>query len=137
MEYLIYISTAKKLLDTKELTDILHVSRRNNKQHHITGVLLYSEGTFIQLLEGEPESVNIVYDLIVRDSRHKNIIKLIHTSTDKRSFPDWTMGFKIININDMGALEGYFNPQKHIITNNDNHPGVAMIKTFADNNMYY
>lgn len=136
MEYLIYISTAKKLLDEPELTDILQVSRRNNQEHNITGILFYSEGTFIQLLEGEPASLKIVFDLIVNDSRHKNIIKLIHASTDKRSFPNWTMGFKAINLTDMEALEGYFNPQKYTVTNEDNHPGVAIIKSFAENNLH-
>jgi uncharacterized Fe-S cluster-containing MiaB family protein len=132
MEYLIYISTAKKLLNEQELTEILTVSRKNNQNSHLTGVLLYSEGTFIQLLEGEPEALSAIYDKIKKDPRHKNLIKLAEAPIEERSFPDWTMGFRTINAVELESFEGYFNLNKKVFDNNDNHPGISIIKTFAE-----
>lgn len=134
MEYLIYISTAKRLLSEQELTEILTVSRENNAKNNLTGVLLYSEGTFIQLLEGEAEPLKLTYEAILKDERHKNIIKLTEGTIDERSFPDWTMGFRTLNAFQLESIGGYLNPGKAVFDNEDTHPGIAMIKTFAANN---
>lgn len=132
MEYLIYISTAKHLLDEDELIDICTVSRDRNKLHGITGVLLYSEGTFIQLLEGETKDVELIFLSITNDIRHKNIIKLAHEAISYRAFPDWTMGFKSLKPMEMKKLEGYFNPSEHQFEGPEDHPGLKIIKTFVD-----
>jgi hypothetical protein len=134
MEYLIYISTAKRLLTEQELMDILATSRDNNERNNLTGVLLYSEGTFIQLLEGEHEPLNITYEAILHDERHKNIIKLTEGVIEERSFPDWTMGFRALNSGQLESIEGYLNPNKAVFDHEDKHPGIAMIKTFAASN---
>lgn len=132
MEYLIYISTAKHLLDEDELIAIYNVSRNNNKVHGVTGVLLYSEGTFIQLLEGEADAVKHLFESIAKDERHKNIIKLAHDVADHRAFPEWTMGFKTLKHTEMKELEGYFNPSEFHFNESSNHPGMDIIKTFMD-----
>jgi len=134
MEYLIYISTAKKLLTQSELTNILEVSRTNNQINNLTGVLLYSEGTFIQLLEGEAEPLHKTYEAILKDPRHKNIIKLTEGHIDERSFPDWTMAFRALNAAELESIEGYLNPTTAVFDHEEKHPGIAMIKTFAAHN---
>lgn len=131
MEYLIYISTAKHLLDNDELIDICTVSQSRNRLHGITGVLLYSDGTFIQLLEGETNDVELVFSSITNDNRHKNIIKLAHDPISYRAFPDWTMGFKTLKPEEMKELEGYFNPAERSFDGMGDHPGLEVIKTFV------
>ncbi|GAB3930666.1 BLUF domain-containing protein [Mucilaginibacter myungsuensis] len=131
MEYLIYISTAKHLLSDDELVEIYTVSREKNQLRNITGVLLYAQGTFIQLIEGPEEAVAVVFTAISKDDRHKNIIKLAHEPSEERAFPDWTMGFKTLNPDEMKELEGYFDPSDRKFDGHD-HPGIAIIKTFVD-----
>lgn len=134
MRYLIYISTATKLLTDPELVQILTASRRNNEKNNITGVLLYSEGTFIQLLEGPIEALNNIYEAIVHDTRHKNVIKLVEEDIEKRSFNDWTMGFRSINAYQLETLSSYFDPTKKEFDSDGHHPGLSILKTFAEQN---
>ncbi|WP_413666535.1 BLUF domain-containing protein [Mucilaginibacter sp. Mucisp86] len=77
MEYLVYVSTAKKLMSDDELLDLLQTARIKNAKYNVTGMLLYSEGTFIQALEGEKEDLYTIYKAIELDFRHRNIILMI------------------------------------------------------------
>lgn len=133
MEYLIYISTAKRLLNDHELTEILNVSRTNNEKNNITGVLLYNEGTFIQFLEGPSDALNATYEAILNDEQHKNVIKLITAPITTRNFSDWTMGFRSVNSLQLEMIPGYFNPDLKTFENDGQHPGLTIIKTFVEN----
>jgi hypothetical protein len=135
MKYLVYISTAYKLLNQDELLDILTISRKNNQQRDLTGILLYGEGTFIQVLEGEEEILKQTYKDIEADDRHKNVIKMTEGESEERNFKDWAMGFKAINAAELSKFEGYTNPQSRGFLQNDNSSSIInMIKTFADAN---
>ncbi|WP_083839372.1 BLUF domain-containing protein [Mucilaginibacter paludis] len=52
MKYVIYISTSTSLFADAELEGILTISQKNNAINKLTGMLLYSEGCFVQVLEG-------------------------------------------------------------------------------------
>ena len=91
---LVYTSVANKALSASALDDILEVSRRNNAQCGITGVLLYGEQTFVQVLEGEPSAVNETLVRIEADERHSGLLTLCKKSTNARSFGDWSMGYE-------------------------------------------
>ena len=132
MEYLIYISTAKRLLDEDELTEILKVCKKNNEENELTGLLLYSEGTFIQFLEGPTDKLNATYEAIVNGERHKNVIKLLEEPAQERCFSDWTMGFKSINSQELELFEGYFNPSLKDFEYDGQHLGLTIMKSFAD-----
>jgi hypothetical protein len=134
MYYLIYVSTAVNLMDTHELTDILNVSRKNNQEHNITGMLLYAEGTFIQVLEGIEEDVKLTYHNITKDYRHKNLIKLVSSSLEKRAFPEWSMGFAAIDQSQLSELKGYINPDDIYFEDSASEPAINIIKTFVENN---
>ena len=135
MNYLIYISTAVKLMTEADLVNILSNSRENNKAKTITGMLIYGDGTFIQVLEGNQEDVDRIYDKITQDKRHKNLILLASGSLNKRNFPDWTMGFATINADELAELDGYINPAyKNFLATENPHAAISVLKTFAQNN---
>ena len=94
---LMYASSAKKGLEEEDLQDILAVSRLNNAPLDITGLLLYHDGNFIQVLEGPKRAVQGTYDRIVQDGRHLAIQTLLIREVENRLFPDWTMGYKRIS----------------------------------------
>ena len=91
--YLIYVSSSVGLMDSEGLYSLLEQSREKNQALGITGMLLYKEGNFIQLIEGEKAKVIELFNTIKMDDRHKNVIALIERSSKKRIFPDWSMGF--------------------------------------------
>ncbi len=66
--HLIYVSTAVKPMIGDELVSLLEQSRARNKRHRITGMLLYSDGHFMQVLEGEEASVMKIFEDISHDA---------------------------------------------------------------------
>jgi len=90
---LIYASSAIRPLDARELEDILAVARRNNAHLGITGMLLYRNGNFIQLLEGPKDTVLELFATIKADPRHSSVTLLDERSVDKPALSDWSMGF--------------------------------------------
>lgn len=135
MKYLVYISTAYRLMNQAELLELLNVSRKNNEKNNLTGMLLYGEGTFMQVLEGEESALNATYERIKADDRHKNIIKMAEGSLIQANFPEWSMGFKSATAQELAELGGFTDPRS--ISQVDEQEGngvIAMMRTFADAN---
>ncbi len=107
MIQLIYVSSANVTFSNQELKELLIESRSNNLVNDITGILLYKDGNFMQVLEGEERVINSTLLKISGDRRHKGMITLLREPVSERSFPDWSMGFG--NLNDAGleSLPGY------------------------------
>jgi len=69
-------------------------------------MLLYERGSFFQILEGAPESVEPLYQKISADSRHSKITKLIVEPIQARSFANWSMGHASVPIKQLSEIEG-------------------------------
>ncbi|MCX6119307.1 MAG: BLUF domain-containing protein [Proteobacteria bacterium] len=54
---IVYKSTSKHLIGSKEIETILEVARRKNEQNGVTGLLMVRGKVFIQLLEGDRKAV--------------------------------------------------------------------------------
>lgn len=76
-----------------EVGRILGVSRRNNRERDIGGMLHYGNGYFFQVLEGPRDAVNEAYNRISTDPRHKDVHILSVKNVDARMFEDWTMKY--------------------------------------------
>ena len=77
-----------------DLNHILAAARQRNLSQGITGMLFYYRGEFVQILEGEKESVENVYaKFIGPDSRHTALNKVCENTISHRSFNKWSMGF--------------------------------------------
>ena len=101
-----YISSATDPMSTQELLDLLRQSRENNAESGITGMLLYGNGTFLQVLEGDESVVESLLDKIRKDPRHTDL-KLLHRKTiQKRQYSDWSMGFKRLSTKELQNVEG-------------------------------
>ncbi len=93
MRQLLYVSNAAQKFPPKELDAILAASRRNNASRDVTGMLLYIDGGFLQVLEGPDESVAATYARICRDKRHWDARTLLDREAP-RAFANWSMGFE-------------------------------------------
>ncbi|GGD16833.1 BLUF domain-containing protein [Aquisalinus flavus] len=91
--HLAYLSSATHLMSEKAMKDILEKSRHNNKADNITGLLLYNDGSFFQVLEGEKDKVMACYKRIQKDRRHDNCITLLDGEGENRTFMSWDMAF--------------------------------------------
>ena len=101
---LIYVSVRKKNCTEDEIQKILASSNKNNGALNLTGVLLYTENKFLQVLEGEQKVVLSLYDNIKNDDRHKNVMMISMHPIQDRDFPSWEMGSKKINEKDYTFL---------------------------------
>ncbi|PZN94802.1 MAG: diguanylate cyclase [Alphaproteobacteria bacterium] len=73
------------------IDDILHISRTNNGKLGITGALLFGEGYFAQVLEGPLPAVEIIFEKIGLDTRHRDITILYNRPLLRRDFSGWSM----------------------------------------------
>jgi Sensors of blue-light using FAD len=89
---LMYASRAVPAVDQEELLSILRKSKANNHKSGVTGALCFSEGVFLQVLEGGRGAVNKLYNRIAGDARHTDVVLLNYDEIEERRFAGWSMG---------------------------------------------
>ena len=90
---LVHLLYASRAANGSDITDaILQQSRANNPRLGITGVLCQGGDVFMQVLEGGRAAVNELYNTIVRDARHREVMLLHYREVSERRFAGWTMG---------------------------------------------
>jgi hypothetical protein len=89
---LMYTSRSNTGMDEQELASILRQSRPANTAEGITGMLVFSDQLFIQVLEGGRSEVNRLYNRICADKRHTDIELLYFEEITERRFAGWSMG---------------------------------------------
>lgn len=97
--HLIYVSKSSNAFSSSDIIDLLSKSRDRNRQLNVTGMLLYEQGSFFQVLEGEEDVVNNLFATICNDPRHTSIVKIISEAIFKRDFVDWSMGYAAVTVN--------------------------------------
>lgn len=129
--YIIYASKCQQGLEADQLEHILVHSSIFNKINSVTGILLFSEGHFLQLIEGNKEDVINLWNSIQADTRHYDFYKIVEGSLEERMFSDWSMCYKSENYEELQLIEAYRNP------NDANHLQLSsvpiLIKVLADN----
>ena len=89
----IYLSASRQEMSLSRLDALLAVARRNNESAGVTGLLLFHDGSFFQVLEGPKDAVDRIFAAIEGDNRHSRVIILQRTACERRAFPDWSMGY--------------------------------------------
>jgi hypothetical protein len=110
MHHIIYLSRVSQKLSSEELVALLTKARRSNQSAGITGAMVYGEGQFMQVLEGEAVAVTALYERIVADPRHQAILKLADKPITERTFMEWSMAFRELSPGQAAELEGYTSP---------------------------
>ena len=91
---LLYASRPTQTVDEKVLATILAQAKASNPALGVTGVLCFcaQAGVFLQVLEGGRNAVNALYNRIVGDTRHRDVVLLDYEEIGERSFASWSMG---------------------------------------------
>jgi hypothetical protein len=90
---LVYASQAVIGFDLRALDELLAHARASNEATGVTGLLLFKDHRFLQLLEGPEVAVREKMRLIVEDARHHEVTVLLEERVPARQFPEWTMGY--------------------------------------------
>lgn len=94
---LCYASTATRDLSRTDLLDLLTQARTFNAEQGITGLLLFQDGHFLQVLEGEADKVRHLFKHIARDDRHSQVALVFEEFVSQPQYPDWSMGFQALD----------------------------------------
>ena len=105
--YLVYASAATQLFSKAALLELLTKAREKNQRLGISGLLLYKDGDFIQLLEGPKAAVKALFNTIDHDPRHVGSMIMTEGERDERLFADWSMGFRNLADPEVQATPGY------------------------------
>jgi len=103
---IVYVSSAVRPFTISELMDLLNRARPRNLACGVTGILLYHDGNFMQLLEGDEANVRATHRRIMRDPRHTGGITLVQKAVKERLFSDWSMGFKQVSPEEAKEADG-------------------------------
>lgn len=138
MKRMIYCSQAEIDFSPDELVELLELARLKNAEVGVTGMLLYSSQSFLQMLEGDPAALEATYGRIIADSRHSKLRLLMNVDIDVRLFPDWTMGFEHVDDEELAEdLDGFTPETEHPLVNPDliSNGGVAqaLLTLYAKN----
>ncbi|MDD1616107.1 MAG: hypothetical protein CG439_1226 [Methylococcaceae bacterium NSP1-2] len=106
---LVYVSVATKEMNDDDLLSLLEQSRTFNKANGLTGLLLYKERFFIQVLEGEESIIDALFERIKADTRHFNVLLILKNPIIERDFEQWAMGFKSPNLDKLKKIPGFSN----------------------------
>ena len=87
---LIYCSVASDPKNV-DLEEILEASHSNNSADNITGMLVYSQGHFLQVIEGDRLALTSLFSRINSDPRHGKVELIAMGEVDFRLFPEWSM----------------------------------------------
>ena len=124
--YLLYYGIESFAFELKDFNELLAQARERNESLGITGKLIYCEGTFIQVLEGEEQHVNQVYLSIEKDSRLIATKIVAEGPIVKRYFKDWSMDFEQVSLETINELENCNHP--NVTTYITNAPAVKLLK---------
>lgn len=118
LHQVIYSSRAIRPMDAAALTSILEDARVDNERRDVTGALIYADGVFLQVLEGDLAVLTPLVERIGADTRHGEMKVFLQRSVGERAFADWRMAYVGPSEEDMARWAGL--------------PGTVTIDTLLD-----
>jgi Sensors of blue-light using FAD len=108
LEHIIYASVAAQDFGAPQLAELLQKARTANERLGLTGMLLHtdSDGSFFQVLEGEPSAIDQLLQKLNLDKRHSNLTLIIREPIAERAFAGWTMGFASVSPEKLRKIPG-------------------------------
>lgn len=103
---LIYSSVATERMPKSKLYKILLAARSGNASLDVTGLLVFVNGVFLQILEGERDVLSTLMKKISSDPRHSNVKVLREIDVDQRTFPSWRMAYVTPSTKDLASWAG-------------------------------
>ena len=76
-----------------DLEKILTDARAGNQARNVTGALVYVDGVFFQILEGDKAVVRNLMANIASDTRHQSVKVFYEAQVDVRAFESWSMAY--------------------------------------------
>ncbi len=105
MHQILYTSKATSPFSDDQLKELLELARSRNSLKSITGMLLYCNSHFVQLLEGQESDLSTLFAIISADRRHEDVEKVLMSEIAAPQFPDWSMGYQFLSKQQLKNIE--------------------------------
>ena len=102
---LAYVSTSCEHFAPEELSVIVQRFDEWNEANGVTGMLVYKDETFLQVIEGTIETINKLFDKILLDPRHINIYTIYISEIKEREFGNWGMTYLVPDIDELVVVD--------------------------------
>ncbi len=131
---LIYNSAATCTFTNDDLTRLLRAARHNNAKRGVTGMLLFIDGCFFQVLEGPQDVVDNLAEHIQNDPRHSKMTIIVREPIARRTFNDWSMGFTCVARREAESIDGLndFFAAGKALTQLDNGRAKMLLRAFSE-----
>jgi hypothetical protein len=103
---MIYSSQANSAMTMSDLEAILIDARTGNEERNVTGVLVYVDRVFLQILEGEKETLLQLMRSIAADKRHSGVTVFYEAEVERPMFSNWRMAHIDARPDQMAAWAG-------------------------------
>ena len=110
---LVYMSVATAGSARDHADKIADKAAPKNRERDITGFLIADERNFMQLIEGDHDTIDALYAYIAADPRHTDMTVVWDAEADRRLLPDW--GMRVIEASNAGELPGVGEDEKRLI----------------------
>ncbi len=91
MKAIMYKSAPSEGIDKSEFQELLQRSQERNQLYDITGYIFLSKTKIVQLIEGNDDMVDRLYNRITTDNRHENVMTIRDKKIEKRTMIGWDM----------------------------------------------
>ena len=91
LSVVVYRSKAVMTLSDVDLFYLLMQARERNRDHDLSGLLIYDRGHFFQWLEGRDDALGRTWNKIRADTRHADVRVLADQPIPTRLFAGWSM----------------------------------------------
>lgn len=105
---LCYISKQKEILSSSNLEDLFQFVVKTNTTLNISDVLLHNNNFFLQVLEGDKDSIQDLFAKIRRDQRHHELLLILNQKVENRIFNNYEATFSVLKSKeDIERLNNY------------------------------
>ena len=132
----IYASAAATPFTPEALRTLLSKSRSRNSFYGISGVLLYHDGSILQVLEGPEDMVERILASVTKDPRHNKLRYLSRTPIRKREFEAWSMGFLDVSAQGLSRPQGYLDYRDMLRAMNQSSTHARKMLRFFQEGLY-
>lgn len=116
MSYTIcYVSKASENLSEESINKIFEITAKKNNLKNINGILLQGLGNFFQVLEGDKNMIEELYqNIILKDKRHSGVFEIIRRETEYNVFSDYSSNFNVVKTpSDLKRIQEYLNHTRY------------------------
>ncbi|MDC8003233.1 BLUF domain-containing protein [Aureisphaera galaxeae] len=116
MYSIIYYSTAQPYLEEADIEKLLQQTETDNNARRVSGILVFKEGNFFQILEcptSQKEELIALFEKIKNDPRHYNVIKVVERHNRSRLFETYKSSFTVLlNPSEIKGVYNYLKMEK-------------------------